>query len=384
MHTRNRTRHPIVHPVAVLAALIAVGIAIASCGGSSIGGDPGGDSETAHGGPIKGDLTISSWALYMDPHTVHDFDDRYGTNTDWVEDVNDSDDFFGKMQPLLSAGKSGGRSAMVISEWVAKKMRDLGYLQNIDRQAVPNVTRNLIPSLAHPDSDPDREYSIPWQAGMVGLVVNRKEAPDVRSVTDLFDPKYRGRVGILAESRDTLPLLMLANGIDPRTATRQDWLDAIDELQKQVDSGQIRGVYGSNYTTEITRGNLVAAIGWSGDAGQLQRDNPDLQFRMPAQGCVIFTDNFVIPVGAPNPAAALGFINFAYQPKIAAQVADFVGFVSPVKGVRPILEKQGSPVADDPFAFPSEKSLATCVPETVLKAEDEVAVNRAFQKMMQG
>lgn len=367
--------------------LFAAGLAVAglsACGGGGIGGESGGNVETAHGGPIKGDLTISSWALYMDPHTVGDFDRKYGTHTRWVEDVNDSDDFFGKMQPLLAAGKSGGRSGMVISEWVAKKMHDLGYLQNIDRDAVPNVTRNLIPSLAHPDSDPDREWSIPWQAGMVGLIVNRKEAPDVHSVKDLFKPEYKGRVGLLAESRDTLPLVMMANGIDPRQASTQDWLDTIDELQKQVDLGQVRGIYGGDYATEIATGNLVAAIGWSGDAGQLVRDNPDLEFRMPQDGCVIFTDNFVIPVGAPNPAAALGFINFAYQPKIAAQVAGFVGFVSPVKGVREILARQGSPVASDPFAFPSEKSLANCVPETVLKTEDEVEVNRAFRKLMQG
>lgn len=378
-------RKTLVRALVAFASIALVGVAFAACG-NGIESD-GADSEdvtTVHGGPIKGDLTISSWTFYMDPHTVGDFDKEYGTRTKWVEDVNDSDDFFGKMQPLLSAGKSGGRSGLVISEWLAKKMYDLGYLQKIDRDATPTVNRNMIPALANPDYDPNREYTIPWQAGMVGLTVDRTKAPDVRSVKDLFKPKYKGRVGLLIESRDTLPLVMMAEGIDPKTASRQDWLDTIDMLQEQVDSGQIRGFYGSEYTSEIAGGNLVAALAWSGDTSQLMQDNPNLEFRLPTEGCVLFTDNFVVPVGAPNPAAALGFIDFAYRPKIAAQIADYVGYTTPVKGVKPILEKQGSAVAKDPLVFPSEQSLANCVPETTLKEEDETAVNRAFRKMIQG
>ena len=81
------------------------------------------------------------------------------------------------MQPLLADGQSGGRSMFVMTDWMAKKMYDLGYLQNLDKSAIPNVEKNLIPSLKHPDFDPNRDFSVPWQSGMTGLIVNTKTSP---------------------------------------------------------------------------------------------------------------------------------------------------------------------------------------------------------------
>ena len=59
---------------------------------------------------------------------------------------------------------------------------------------------------------------------------------------------------------------------------------------------------------------MVAAIGWSGDAVQLQADNPNIEWRMPEEGCILWSDNMVIPVGSPNPTAAEAWINYVYDP----------------------------------------------------------------------
>ena len=172
---------------------------------------------------------------------------------------------------------------------------------------------------------------------MTGLVVRKDLAPDITSINDLFDPKYEGKVTFLTEMRDTVPLVMKADGIDPAEATDEDWLAAIDKIQEAADSGQIRDFTGNDYADDLTRGDVVAAIGWSGDAIQLQADNPNIEFRMPDEGCMLWSDNMLIPVGAPNTAAALEFMNYVYDPQVQANIAAYVNYFSPVSGVKEVL-----------------------------------------------
>ena len=220
---------------AALTALLAliVAVAIAACGGDDVGGGSDSGAEVAKNGPVKGEMTISNWPAYMDTgkdNTVADFEDETGVTVDYVEDVNDNAEFFGKLRPQLEQGQSGGRSIFVVTDWMAKQMYDLGYLQEIDHEDLQTVFANIRPDLESPAFDPERKFSVPWQSGMTGMMVNEKLAPDVRSVNDLFDPKYRGKVTMLSEMRDTVPLVMKADGVDPTEASKQDWLDAIDNI----------------------------------------------------------------------------------------------------------------------------------------------------------
>ena len=96
------------------------------------------------------------------------------------------------MQPQLERGDSGGRSLITVSDWLGSQMYSLGYLQKLDYSKLPNVEKNLIPALRHPESDPKREFTVPWQAGMTGLIVRTDLAPGVDSICDLFDPEYKG------------------------------------------------------------------------------------------------------------------------------------------------------------------------------------------------
>ena len=71
-----------------------------------------------------------------------------GVKVNYIEDVNDNNQFFGKMQPLLEQGESGGRSLFVVTDWMAKQMYDLGYLQDINPLDLPTVDKNLIAQIA--------------------------------------------------------------------------------------------------------------------------------------------------------------------------------------------------------------------------------------------
>lgn len=386
-----RPSNPYIHrgwsAIAALLVLIAA-LAIAACGGDSVGGGNTSGTEVAQSGPVKGDVTISNWPGYMDQgsgNTVAEFEDDAGVKLDYVEDVNDNAEFFGKLRPQLDEGQSGGRSMFVLTDWMAKQMYDLGYLQDLDHSTLPTVFDHLLPSLQSPSFDPDRKFSVPWQSGMTGLMVNTQEAPDVKSVNDLFDPKYKGKVTVLTELRDTIPLMLKADGIDPSKATKQQWLDAIDKLRGAVDSGQLRRFTGNDYTQDLTNGNVVAAIGWSGDTTLVE--NPDVEWLMPTQGCILWSDNMVIPKGAPNTPAALAWMNFVYQPEVQADLAAYIQYVTPVTGVKQVFERQGkTALASNPLIFPSASFTRNCTtqPDPPGSSEDQQEVTKAFQDVITG
>lgn len=350
--------------VVVALATMAATLGLAACGGSDepIGaGNTDEEVQTAKAGKPTGELTVSNWPGYIDPGakgTLAEFESETGVKVDYIEDVNDNAEFFGKLQPQLEQGESGGRSIFVVTDWMAKQMKDLGYLQNIDYADVPNVEANLRQDLRSPAIDPDRSYTIPWQTGLTGIWVNKKLAPDVTSINDLFDPKYKGKVTFLTEMRDSVALVLKADGIDPAEATKQEWLDAVEKINQAADSGQIRRFTGNDYTEDITSGNVVAAVGWSGDASLI--GTPDAEWRMPDEGCMIWSDNAVIPVGAPNTAAALAFLDYAYDPKNAADIAEYVTYVTPVDNVQPILQKRDPALGSNELIFPGDDFTSEC------------------------
>jgi spermidine/putrescine transport system substrate-binding protein len=370
--------------LAAAVAALALALGLAACGGSGgINGNT--EAETVKSeGKASGSLTISNWPLYIDKQTVPDFEKDTGIKVSYKEDVNSNDEFFGKVQPLLAQGESGGRSIFVVTDWMAAKMNELGYLQNLDKSALPNVEKNLVANLKDPSFDPGRAYSIPWQSGMTGVIVRKDLAPDVHSVCDLFDPKYKGKVEMLNELRDTVPLVMKCEGVDPNKASEADWMKAIEKIGAASESGQIRRFTGNDYASDLTNGNAAAVIGWSGDAVQLQADNPNIEWRMPTQGCILWSDNMVIPVGAPNPTAAEEWINWTYDPKNEAQIEAYVNYVSPVDNVKPILEKTEPDIASNQLIFPDSSFTKKCSTQPSPSGELEQNVTRAFNAVLNG
>ena len=283
------------------------------------------------------------------------------------------------MQPLLAKGQSGGRSIIVMTDWMAEKMHDLGYVQNLDPAGIPNVEANIRDNLKNVSFDPGRKYSVPWQSGMTGLIVNTQLAPNVHSISDLFDPQYKGKVEMLTEMRDTVPLVMKADGIDPANATEQDWLDTIDKLKQAVASGQIRRFTGNDYTRDMANGDVAAIIGWSGDAVQLQADNPNIEFRMPTEGCILWSDNMEIPVGAPNPTAAEAWMNYVYDPKNQAPIAAYNSYVTPVDGVRELFQTSNPDLVNDPLIFPTDQFTSKCTNQPNLTGQEEQTVTQGVR-----
>jgi spermidine/putrescine transport system substrate-binding protein len=247
-------------------------------------------------------IVFSNWPLYIDKKVIKDFEREFDAKLSYREDINDNNEFFGKVRQPLQQGDGIGRDLVSLTDWMAARWIRLGYVEPIDKRNVPTSatcrTRcSTSPSIA------GRKFSLPWQSGMTGIGYNRKEVGEVKSIKQLFDPKYKGKVTLLTESRDTLGLIMLMQGKNPTDASIDDVLAAADELDKQNRAGQIRKFTGNEYTTDLTKGNVVLCMAYSGDVGQLKKDNPDLEFVIPEEGAILWSDNMMIPKGAKAPTA---------------------------------------------------------------------------------
>jgi spermidine/putrescine transport system substrate-binding protein len=217
---------------------------------------------------------------------------------------------------------------------------------------------NLIDAQASPPFDPDRTWSLPWQSGMTGIAWNEKLTGPVTSVTQLLeDPKLKGKITALNGMGDTMGLVIVDNGDDPTAITDATWKSALDRVQAAVDSGQIRRFTGNDYAQPLAKGDLAAAVAWSGDIYQLLSSNDQLRWALPTKGGMIWTDNMIIPQGG-SVATASTYMNSVYDPKVAAQIAAYVAYVPPVKGTQEEMAKIDPELAKNPLVFPSDADLA--------------------------
>jgi spermidine/putrescine transport system substrate-binding protein len=360
---------------------------LAACGTDEpSGGDQKASEEKAiPKGKIADSLYFANWPLYIDEKrsALKSFQDKYGTKVKYVEEVNDNDQFFGKVRQQYEQGNSGGRDLHVVTDWMADRMIRLGYVQKFDKSTMPNANANLIERLKSPPFDPKREWSMPWQSGLTGIIYRKdkvKRTP--KSVDDLFNPAYKGKVTFLTEMRDSVGVVTAWQGGDPEKASVDEFMKAIDKLQEEVDSGQIRGFTGNEYLKDIPKGDSWIILGWSGDAVQLKADNPNIDFVLPESGGMLWTDNMQIPVGAPHAYTAEKFIDYVYQPEVQAPIEAYVNYICPVNGTKEVIAKTDKELAENPLIFPDAAFLADTHIFRGLKPDEETELNDAFQKLI--
>jgi spermidine/putrescine transport system substrate-binding protein len=387
--TESLTRDELLRRGLAGGAMLSLPAFLAACGGS---GAKKATSTAAAAKTLPKTITFSNWPLYLDidektkthPSLVA-FDKHYGVNVKYLEDINDNDTFFGKIEGPLSQGQSIGRDVIVLtdSSGLPGRMIQLGWLEKLDKSALPNI-KNLQPVQAHPNWDPHREYSLPWQSGMTGIGYDPKlVGGDITSVHELLtNPKLKGKITLLTERADTLGLVMAANGDDPSHVTDATFKKAVNTIQAAVKSGQVRQFTGNDYAPLLAKGDIYACFAWSGDMVQLQADHPGLKWVLPDSGGMIWTDNMLIPKGG-NAYAASVLMNWYYRPEIAAEVEDYVNYICPVVGADKVLLKTDPAVAKNPLIFPTKAMLAN-VHQFDAKALNNTSYTKQFQHLIGG
>ena len=257
----------------------------------------------------------------------------------------------------------------------------LNYVEPIDKKNVPNAS-NMVDNLKSINYDPERNFSMPWQSGAIGLGYNiKKTGRELNSVKDLFDPKFKGRVTMLSEAYDSANTVLLGDGVDASKATIDEILGAIEKIDKANRDGQFRRFTGNDYTTDLAKGNVWVSLAYSGDLIQLQSDNPDLRFAYPEEGAMLFTDNMMMPAKVENPYAAETMMNYVYEPEVAAKIAAYVNYIPPVKGVQELFEKSDPKLAENPLIFPPDDVAAKLKPYPALSPGDERKMQEAMAQV---
>ena len=365
---------------AVLAGVggVAGATALAACGG-------GGSGSAA-----KDTVRWGNWTLYIDVDesgkkypSLDAFTEKTGITVDYKEDINDNDEFFGKIQGQLKLGEDIGYDLITPTDWMAARYLRLGYTQKYDLANIPNRV-NVIDSLASPEWDPKRESSLPYQGIMGGFGWNKEKLPKgIRTLDELFAPANKGKIIVLSEMRDTIGVIMMAQGVDIAKFTKDQFMNAVDFVEKKIADGYIRGVKGNEYKEDLISGDAVAVLAWSGDLFQLATENDGkFDFAIPESGGTISADNLLIPkpASADGKKNAEALINYLYDPAVAAQVAAYVNYVTPVKGAQAEMEKIAPELAKSEFIFPTAKTQSRLQQFRSLTPAEETELTAAFQK----
>jgi spermidine/putrescine transport system substrate-binding protein len=317
---------------------------------------------------ITGPLHWAQWPAYIDltgkaatnlkyapgsSPTLEQFKAKYKVDVDYEEKIEDNNTFYATIQPELLAGAPTGWDLIVITDWLAAKVITKGWAEAIDQSNVPNCTANLRDPLKGQVWDPKNDYHYPWQSGMTGIGYDKTSLLSAKiaapaSLVDLYaiDPK---KVSFLSEARDTfgLGLLKLGKAADPQTTTADDLQAVHDDIKPLVAGGLT--FTGNEYLQNFAAKKTWAAMVWSGDLAS--SGSADQIFVFPTEGTMLWTDNMVIPKGAVNIYTAQLMMNFVYDPMVAGQIANFVYYVSPVKGADAVVKSLNASAPLDPALF---------------------------------
>ncbi|TPW70705.1 PotD/PotF family extracellular solute-binding protein [Schumannella sp. 10F1B-5-1] len=338
-------------------------------------------------------LVWANWPDYIDVDdakkhpTLEKFTQQTGIKVDYREDVDDNNTYYAKVRDQLIKGADIGADTVCLTEWMVARLVKGGYVQELDKKNIPNA-KNLVSTLADPDFDPGRAHSLPWQGGFAGIAWNTEQVGELKSVSDLWSSELAGRVGVLSEMRDTIGLILLEQGVDISGEKwgADEFGKAMDEFSKQLKNKQIRNVKGNSYTEDLANGDTLAAICWSGDITLLNGEvgYEKFKFVIPESGGTIWNDTFVVPVGSTKKTNAETLMNYYYEPEVAAEVAAYVNYVTPVAGAAEAAAAIDPALAENQLIFPNDETLKTVHPFRTLSAEEDQAFTQEFQRALLG
>lgn len=393
-----------------LGGLAALGAPLAGCSISGTGGGSKLGLQAARQEIAKfwarqkkhGQLNFANWPLYIDvgekasDHpSLKLFTKQTGIDVKYSEVIQEDDTFYGKIAPVLRQGQGTGYDLMVITNGIYLDdlvVRD--FLIPLDQSRMANFYTYASDLVKDPSYDRGNVYTMAWQSGITGIAYDeRRTGRELTSWQDLTDPEFSGKIGMFGDTEDLPNSALCAIGVNPEDSTPADWRKAARWLDKQRPL--VRKYYQQDYIGPLVKGDLWVSMAWSGDIFQHQSDNPHLKFFVPKEGAPFWTDNMCIPAHAAHPLDAMIYMDWVYKPDVAAMIADYVNYITPVPATQAIFKQDGKDATskDDkeyyanlstsPLIFPQSSDYAKLHRYRVLSEDEQRVWNKLFEPIYQ-
>ena len=286
-------------------------------------------------------VNIYNWADYLDEEVLRDFEREYGIRVIYNVFSNNEE-----LHARLRAGATG-YDLIFPSDYMAQVLIEEGLLQPIPREAIPNIV-HIDERFLNPPFDPGNQYTVPYFWGTTGIGVNTRYVEEPYDTWDiLWDPKYRGRIAMLNDPRETFAVALKRMGASINSRDLAELEAARDML---VEQKPLVLTYDSDNTEHLlASGEVWLAHGYSGDVLMAVDENPDIVYVVPREGSSLWMDVMAIPKGARNVDGALKLINFLLRPDVAARLSEAIRYPSPNRSSWELTSEE---VMNDPMIHP--------------------------------
>jgi spermidine/putrescine transport system substrate-binding protein len=340
-------------------------------------------------------LNFDNWPYYMDvgqggTHpSLDEFTQKTGIKVNYTENIQDNVSYWQVIRPQLQAGQSINHDIIVLTnnDYPLGYLLDFGWAIPLDHRAMPNFDKYASDLAKGPSWDPTNKYTMAWQSGYTLLAYNTKYIKDdITSVQSLFDPKYKGKIGMMANASELGALGLLATGKDPASSTPADWSAAADKLM--TGKPYVYQYFDQGYIKALKQEETWISMAWSGDIFQANLQGYDtLKAVVPTEGAMFWTDNMLMPYTAENPKDAMTYMDYVYDPSVQALIEDYNHYVCPVPDSKKIIanELHDPDVANSPLVFPDAQMVSLSKNYYAWKnSEDLTAWNSVFVPVYQG
>ena len=282
------------------------------------------------GGPEEKQLSFYNWTGYVAKSTIPGFEKQSG--------IQVTQDFYTSNEELLAKLQAGGTGYDVIvpSDYMVGIMIKSGVLLPLDKSKIPNF-KNIGEHFRGLPYDPNNKYSVPYQWGTTGILYNKKEVGEVDTWDAMWNPRFKGKIGMLDDPRETPGAALYRLGYSVNTTDPNQLHRAEASLKKQKPL--LRGYFPDTQTKALVQnGDLLLGHTYSGDAFLVLGGNQDLDYAIPKPAATRWTDNMAIPKGAPHPDNAHKFINYILSAKAGAALTNYTYYNTPNKAALPMID----------------------------------------------